>query len=86
MTTINEQLPEDMICEDEGIYTIGDNLVYTFVNGNFSQGVRDMQSQGISTSDLIEYLEQQSDEFGMQLDDMYYGYFDRSFFSSLGRV
>lgn len=86
MKTIYDALPEEYFNEDEGIYTIGDDILYTFFNGNFTQGVEDMRKNCISTEDLISYLEDKAEEYGMSIDEMYYGHFDRSFFSSLGRV
>ena len=86
MKTIYDQLDTEYINEDEGIYTMGDDILGTFANGNFTQGVEDMREHCISTEDLISYLEEKAEEYGMNIDDMYYGHFDRSFFSSLGRI
>ena len=86
MKTIHNQLEEEYINQDEGIFTIGDDILDTFANGNFTQGVEDMRKNNISTEDLIDYLEDKAEDYGTKIEELYYGHFDRSFFSSLGRI
>lgn len=80
-----DSLDRELINEDEGIYTIGDDIAYSFVCGNYSQGIKELHDYCVSPSDFGEYLEEQSKEFGMPLSDMYYGHFDLSFLASIGQ-
>jgi len=73
------------INEDEGIYTIGDDILDTFMNGNFSQGVSDMTDNIINAVELSDYLNDKAEEYGMDSEEMYYGHFTSDFWIALGR-
>ena len=72
------------INEDEGIYTYGDDIADTFMNGNFSSGVEQMQEINCRAKDLADYLEEKAESYGCKLEDMYYGHFSPDFWIALG--
>ncbi|WP_434658472.1 hypothetical protein [Sulfurimonas sp. NW9] len=72
------------INEDEGIYTIGDDLCNTFMNGNFTTGVEEMKELNITSKELLEYLEEKAEEYGCELKELYYGHFTADFWIALG--
>lgn len=82
MKTLYTQLEETN--EDEGIYTMGDDILDTFMNGNFSAGVEDLQEFNISPIELSDYLTEKAEEYGMSTDDLYYGHFTSDFWIALG--
>lgn len=82
MKTLYTQLEETN--EDEGIYTLGDDILDTFMNGNFSNGVEDMKEFNIGATELSDYLKEKAEEYGMETKDMYYGHFDNDFWIALG--
>jgi len=82
MKTIYTQLVETN--EEEGIYTLGDDILDTFMNGNFSVGVKDLQEYNISAIELSDYLIEKAEEYGMETKDLYYGNFSNDFWIALG--
>ena len=85
MEALNNRLDNDLINEDEGIYTIGDGIASSFYYGNFSQGTEELESVNASTVDLLHYLENQAEEFGCNVIDLYSGHFDTEFFICLAK-
>lgn len=85
MITLHTQLDEQDINEDEAIYTVGDNILNQFYYGNFSSSVTDMREYNISSNELIDYLEELSNEYDCKVDDLYHGHFSASFWVALGR-
>jgi len=84
MKDLHTQLTGEDLREDEGIYTIGDDIIESFVNGNFSQGCKELVEIGAGARDFNDYLMEQSEKYGIELKEMYYGHFDNDFFIALG--
>jgi hypothetical protein len=74
----------DAINEDEGVYTYGDDIADTFMNGNFSAGVKQLKELNCRARDLADYLEEKAEEYRCKLEDMYYGHFTPNFWIALG--
>jgi hypothetical protein len=71
--------------EDEGIFTVGEDIANTFCNGNFNQGVKELIELNISPVEFSDYLLEQADEMGMELKDMWYGHFGNDFWIAMGQ-
>lgn len=82
-----DRLSEELINEDEGIYTNGDDIAFSFVNGNFKQGINEMIEYGVTPMMLGEYLDEQAKELGYESpssEAFYYGHFDLAFLGLVG--
>lgn len=82
-----DAVSEERLNEDEGIYTIGDDIAFSFVCGNFKQGIEELIEFGVSPMDLGEYLQSQADEIGFDSpcnEQFYYGHFDFQFMALVG--
>lgn len=84
MKTCYEELPTEMINEDEGIYTIGDDILSSFYYGNYSQAIKDMVSQRIEPYELAEYFQSILDDFDADYKEIYNGHFDFELFAHIG--
>ena len=85
MEALNTRLDDEFIIEDESIYTVGDNIASSFYYGNFSQGIKELESVNASTNDLLYYLENQAEEFSCNVINLYNGHFDTEFFICLAK-
>ena len=87
MEALNTRLDDEFINEDEGIYTVGDNIASSFCCDDFRQGIKELESVNASTKDLLYYLENQAKEIGCNVNviDLYNGHFDTEFFICLAK-
>ncbi len=85
MKDLYTRLPkEERYREQEEIYTIGDDICDTFMNGNFSTGVEELKELSLRSKDLLEYLEEKAEEYGVEMSELYYGHFTAEFWIALG--
>ena len=85
MKDLYTRLDTEDINEDEGIYTVGDDIASSFYYGNFSQGVKELEDINCNASDLLEYLEQEAEGYDCNVSDLYGGHFSSDFWIALGR-
>ncbi len=83
-TTVNTQLTEEYINEDEYIYAVGDSILSQLYYGNYSDSIEQMVELHIEPSELAEYLEEQAEEYDMRVDEMYNNHFTASLWASIG--
>jgi len=81
MNKLFNYLDEEEQTPQEGIYTIGDSLLYQFYCGNWSATVKEMIENNYSSENLIDYIES-IDDFSL---DGWLSWFDRRFFVELGK-
>ncbi|MFK7780286.1 MAG: hypothetical protein QM490_03985 [Candidatus Gracilibacteria bacterium] len=84
MKNLYTELPREERNEDEGIFTIGDDICDTFMNGNFSTGAKELKELNLKSKDLLEYLEEKAEEYGVEISELYYGHFTADFWIALG--
>ena len=85
MKDLHKELPEELKNEDEGIFTVGEDIASSFYYGNFSQGVEELEEAEVTTIKFLTYLEDMAEGYDMKLSELYNGHFDREFFICLGR-
>jgi len=85
MKDLYTRLDRDEINEDEGIYTVGDDIASSFYYGNFSQGVKELEDINCRANDLLDYLESEAEGYGCRLEELYHGHFTGDFWIALGR-
>ena len=86
MENLYTRLNTDEINEDEGVYTVGDEILLSFYYGNFSQGVKKLQEINCRARDLLDYLEQLADSYDIRVEELYNGHFSADFWLALGGV
>ena len=62
--------------------TVGNDIIDTFYNGNFTQGVKDLIAIGVSPREFGRYIEEQSEEMDYKFFND--SHFDYDFWISLG--
>ena len=82
--TLYNNLPLEDMNEDENIYSYGDDIANSFFNGNFTQGVKDLQELGARSKDFSEFIEDKAEEYGVSPLEMYNGHFSFDFWLELG--
>jgi len=85
MNDLYTRLEGEELREDEGIYTVGDDIAESFYYGNFLQGVKQLEEINTSAKEFLEYLEQEADAFGIEVKDMFGGHFTNDFWIALGQ-
>lgn len=86
MNNADKHLAPEMVNEDEGIYTQGDDVLYSFYCGNFSQGIKEMLEYNITPRELGEYLETLAEDCGCEISTLYNGHFTLSYFGEIGEA
>ena len=71
-TLLTDLYGSDYEPSEEGLETVGDDILDTFYNGNFSAGINEMIKLDIRPPELFEYVQDKLDEHGTG----YYGWFD----------
>ena len=56
MRDLYTELEAEYINEDENIFTVGDDIINTFFNGNFTQGVKELIEINVSPREFGDYL------------------------------
>jgi len=65
--------------------TVGNDIIDTFYNGNFNQGVRDLIEIGVSPREFGNYIQEETEEMGYEsMYDFAGGHFNYDFWISLG--
>ena len=85
MNDLYTRLNTEDINEDEGIYTVGDDILSSFYYGNFSQGVKELQEINCNARNLLTYIEQVAEGYDVRVDELYHGHFSNDFWILLGR-
>ena len=84
MNNAYNTLVEDLVNEDEMIYTQGDDVLSSFYYGNWSQGIKEMLEYYIEPKDLAEYLEEMAEEYDCNVSELYNGHFSLSTIAQIG--
>lgn len=65
--------------------TVGESIIETFYNGNFTSGVKELIEINVSPREFGDYLLQLSNDLGYEdISDIANNFFDYDFFISLG--
>lgn len=83
MKDLYTRLESEELREDEGIFTIGDDIAESFYYGNFSQGVKQLKEINCNDKDLLEYMQSEADNYGIHLDELLNGHFTYEFWIAL---
>ncbi len=82
MKTVNDEAR--YMDEDEGIYTVGDEILNQFYYGNYSDAVNMMIEDNIEPNELADYLIEKSIEFDCNVSDLYNNHFTLDLFANIG--
>lgn len=73
-------------CEEGEFIQYGEDIIDTFYNGNFSQGVEQLKEIYVSANEFGNYIADLCDELGYEnMSKFANNHFNYSFFISLGR-
>ena len=84
MKDLYTRLDGEDLRDDEGIYTIGDDIAESFYYGNFSQGVNQLKEINCRARDFLEYLEHEAENYECRVDELFSGHFSNDFWIALG--
>ena len=80
-----KNLYTEITIDENFITTVGNNIIDTFYNGNFTQGVKDLIEIGASPRDFGNYIQEETEEMGYEsMYDFAGGHFNYDFWISLG--
>ena len=85
MKDLYTELPLEEQIEEEGITTYGEAIAYTFICGNFTDGVKELKELNLTATDLLEFLELVAEDYGCELHEIYNGHYTADFWIALGR-
>ena len=82
--TLDSQYPD---CHDEGEFIqYGNDIIDTFCNGNFSQGVKQLKEINATAIEFGDYIQELSEDLGYESMSEFAGnHFNYNFFICLGR-
>ena len=81
--TLDSQYPD---CNNEGEFVqYGNDIIDTFYNGNFSQGVEQLKEINVTAREFGDYIYNLCNECGyVSMEDFAHNHFDYEFFICLG--